>query len=253
MTGHRDEGLALGIDFGGTGIKGALVNTRSGSLEADRHRIPTPDPATPETVAETVAELVRHFDWRGPVGCTVPGRVRNGVVETAANIDEAWIGTDAASLFAAATGMRAAVLNDADAAGLAELRFGAGANERGTLLVLTFGTGIGSALFRDGRMVPNAELGHIELGGKTIERWASNAARKKSDLSWKEWAGRVQKILDHLEFVLSPDLIVIGGGVSRPHRWERFGDLLRTRCRLERARLENEAGLVGAACAAVES
>jgi len=250
---HRLPQVVLGVDVGGTGIKGALVDTKAGTLLGDRHRIPTPQPATPKAVARTVAEIAEHFKWSGRMGCTVPARVRQGVVETAANIDEAWIETDAAALFREATGHPALVLNDADAAGLAEVRFGAGAGERGTVLVLTLGTGIGSALFVDGRLVPNTELGHLERDGSTLEIRASNATRKQEDLSWEAWAERVQEALEYLEFLLAPDLVVIGGGVSRPQRWERFAHLLEARARLVPAKLENEAGLIGAAWAARRS
>jgi polyphosphate glucokinase len=246
----RAASVVLGIDVGGTGIKGALIDTREGVLTRDRHRIPTPQPASPAAVAETVAEIARTFKWRGRMGCTMPARVRKGVVETAANIEPAWIGVDAPALFEKATGLRTAVLNDADAAGLAEVRFGAGRGQRGTVLMLTLGTGIGSALFTDGRLVPNTEFGHLELDGLILEHRASNAIRKQEDLPWEDWAARVQEVLDHIEFILAPDLIIIGGGVSRPRRWDRFSHLLETRARLVPARLENEAGAIGAAWAA---
>lgn len=242
--------LVLGIDVGGTGIKGAPVDVRTGHLARPRWRAPTPQPATPEAVAGAVAALARHFGWSGPIGCTVPARVRRGIVETASNIDPTWIGTDAEALLAEATGRPVRVLNDADAAGLAEVRFGAARDQPGTVLVLTLGTGIGSALFVDGRLVPNTELGHLELDGHVLEHRVSNGARRREELPWTTWAARLQRALDHLEFVLAPDLIVIGGGVSRPARWTAFGPLLRTRARLVPARLENEAGLVGAAWAA---
>lgn len=241
----------LGIDIGGTGIKGALVDTGAGRLTTKRQRILTPQPATPDAVAETVAAIAKHFDWKGPLGVTVPARVRNGVVETAANITRDWIGTDAARLFKRATGSPTVILNDADAAGLAEIRFGAGrARPRGTVLMLTLGTGIGSALFTDGRLVPNTEFGHLELDGLILEHRASNDVRKREELPWEDWAERVQLVLDHVEFILSPDLLIIGGGVSRPKRWERFSHLLKTRAKLVPAELENEAGLIGAAWAA---
>lgn len=246
---HKPK-VVLGVDVGGTGIKGALVDTKHGELRTDRHRILTPQPATPEAVATTVAEIAEHFGWKGRLGATIPARVRRGVVETAANIDEAWVGVDARALLSDATGLATTVLNDADAAGLAEVRFGAGRGHDGTVLVLTLGTGIGSALFIDGRLVPNTEFGHLELDGLILEHRASNAVRKREDLPWEAWAGRVQEALEHIEFVLAPDLIVIGGGVSRPGRWKNFGHLLRTRARLLPAALENEAGLIGAAWAA---
>jgi polyphosphate glucokinase len=247
---HRLPQVVLGVDVGGTGIKGALVDTKAGALVGERHRIPTPQPATPEAVAATVAEIATHFKWTGRMGCTMPALVRRGIIESAINIDPSWVGTDGAALFAKATGHPAYVLNDADAAGLAEVRFGAGAGQGGTVLVLTLGTGVGSALFVEGHLVPNTEFGHLELDGLIVEHRASNAVRKRDDLPWETWAERVQEMLDHMDFLLSPDLIVIGGGVSRPQRWANFGHLLRTRARLLPAALQNEAGLIGAAWAA---
>lgn len=242
----------LGIDIGGSGVKGAPVHTKKGHLLTDRERIPTPQPATPEAVAETVAAIYEHFDWSGPIGCTIPARVQNGITETAANIDDSWIGTDVEQLFEEAIGSHAVVLNDADAAGLAEITFGRGRNEPGTVLVLTFGTGIGSALFRDGELVPNTELGHLRWDADhVLEDRAADSARTRDDLSWEEWATeRVQPTLEHLEFVFSPDLIIVGGGASRPHKWEEYSPHLTTKARLKPAKLENEAGLIGAALAA---
>lgn len=242
---------ALGIDVGGSGVKGAPVHLKRGALLAERFRIPTPQPATPEAVAQTVARVAQKFGWGGPIGCTVPARVRKGVVETAANIDPSWIGTPAAKLFRRHTGQPVAVLNDADAAGLAEVRFGAGQGHRGVALMLTFGTGIGSALFLDGRLVPNTELGHLLLDGHDAESRAADAARERDGLSWEAWAReRVQPFLDHVEFLFSPDLLIVGGGVSRPDKWALFGPLLKTKARLAPAALGNEAGIVGAAFAA---
>ncbi len=242
---------ALGIDVGGSGVKGAPVHLKRGALLADRFRLPTPQPATPEAVAETVAAVARKFAWDGPIGCTVPARVRQGIVETAANIDPSWIGTPAARLFRRHTGQPVAVLNDADAAGLAEVRFGAGRGERGVALLLTFGTGIGSALFLDGRLVPNTEMGHLLLNNRDAEDDAADAARERDGLSWEAWARtRVQPYLAHVEFLFAPDLLIVGGGVSRPDKWALFGPLLETRARLVPAALGNEAGIVGAAYAA---
>ena len=240
----------LGIDIGGTGIKGALVNTSTGSLIGDRQRIATPESAMPDQVAAVVSKLVRHFKWQGTLGIALPARVKGGFALTAANIDPSWIGTDAARLFKRSTGYDTVVLNDADAAGLAEMTFGAGRGTSGVALVLTFGTGIGSALFVDGRLVPNTELGHLELQGGIAEAYAAGSARKRDQLSWEAWAGRAQQYLDHVEFVFAPDLIVIGGGISRPKRARKYFHLLSTQARLVPARLQNEAGIVGAACAA---
>ena len=247
MSKTKSPRVVLGVDIGGTGIKGALVDTKRGALIGERHRIATPQPATPKAVAKTVTAIAEHFGWQGRMGCTVPARVRHGLVETAINIDAAWIGTDARRLIARATGLPVLVLNDADAAGLAEIRFGAGRDVAGTVVVLTLGTGLGSALFIDGTLVPNTEFGHLELDGVILEHTASGAARVREDLPWEDWAERVQAALDHIEFILSPDLIIIGGGVSRPQRWGEFGHLLTTRARLVPAALTNEAGIVGAA------
>lgn len=240
----------LGIDIGGSGIKGALVDARTGSLIGDRHRIATPESAMPDQVAAVVRKLVRHFNWKGTLGIALPARVKGGVALTAANIDDSWIGTDAAKLFRESTGCDAVVLNDADAAGLAEMTFGAGRGASGVALVLTFGTGIGSALFVDGHLVPNTEFGHLELRGGIAEAYAAASVKKRQQLTWEDWAGRAQEYLDHIEFVFAPDLIVIGGGISRPKRAKKYLHLLTTKARLVPAQLQNEAGIVGAACAA---
>ncbi len=243
----------LGIDIGGSGIKGAPVHTKKGVLLKDRYRIPTPQPATPRDVAMTVAEVMKATDWDGPIGCTVPGRVVKGVVETAANIDASWTGTDARKLFRKTCGVPVAVINDADAAGLAEVRFGAGRKQKGTVLLLTFGTGIGSALFIDGTLVPNTEFGHARFDHRIAEHVAADSVRTKEHLTWERWAKRrVQPVLEMYEFLLSPDLIIIGGGVSKPERWEAFGPALQTKAVLKPAALGNEAGIVGAALAARE-
>lgn len=244
----------LGIDIGGSGVKGAPVHLKRGELLADRHRIPTPQPATPEAIAAVVGEIAEHFSWEGPVGCALPGVVRRGTVYTAANIDAGWVGTNAKKLLKKVLSTKPAVLNDADAAGLAEMRYGAGRRrKRGTLLVLTFGTGIGSALFRDGDLVPNTELGHLHFlvdGHDGIaEHYASAREREAAGLSWEDWAARVQLFLDHVEELLHPDHIIIGGGVSKEKRWVKFGHLLETRAKLLPAELQNNAGIVGAAAA----
>ena len=235
----------LGIDIGGSGIKAAPVDVDKGELASERKRIKTPQPSHPEAVAKVVAKLVRHFDYEGPVGCTFPAVVRRGVTLSAANVDQAWIGTDAAALFTEATGQPFMVLNDADAAGVAEMKFGAGREAEGVAFVLTFGTGIGSALFVDGKLVPNTELGHLELDGREVEPWAADRARKDEDLSWKRWAKRVNTYLEHLEFLFSPDLFILGGGVSK--KSDKFLPYLNTKSPVVPAELLNEAGIVGAA------
>ncbi len=239
----------LGIDIGGTGIKAAPVDVATGALLAERVKVPTPQPAEPDAIAEAVQGLVAGFGWTGPAGVTFPGVVVGGVTHTAANLDKSWLGRDARALFAKATGLQVKLLNDADAAGVAEMRFGAGAGQRGTVLLLTFGTGIGSALFADGVLVPNTEFGHIEIRGKDAEKRASERARVEHDLDWGAWAGRVEEYLGHMEALLSPSLMIIGGGVSR--KADKFLPYLRDlRTRVTPALLQNNAGLVGAAMAA---
>ncbi len=205
----------LGIDIGGSGVKGAPVDTATGRLMAERQKLATPQPATPEAIANVVGQLVRAFEWTGPVGITFPGVVVEGVIQTAANVDPSWIGVDAIKLFGSETKLGVTVLNDADAAGVAEMRFGAGHGVTGTVLLLTLGTGIGSALFTDGVLVPNTEFGHIQIRGKDAEKRASEHAKEEHDLSWGDWAGRVDEYLAHMEALISPGLIIIGGGVSR--------------------------------------
>jgi len=238
---------ALGIDIGGSGIKAAPVNLATGALVRDRYRIPTPQPSTPRAVVEVVKKLTTHFQWRGRVGITFPGVVRHGVLLSAANMHKGWIGVDAPKAFRRATKGPVTVLNDADAAGLAEMTLGAGKRARGVVLVLTFGTGIGSALFVDGRLVPNTELGHVELRGRDAELRASERAREDGNLSWVRWAQRVDEFLHHLEMLFSPDLFIIGGGASK--KADKFLPLLTVNAKVVPARLRNEAGIVGAALA----
>ncbi|MEZ5232995.1 MAG: ROK family protein [Acidimicrobiales bacterium] len=237
--------VVLGIDIGGSGIKAAPVDPATGRLLAERHRIPTPQPSAPEAVAGVVAALCDHFDWTGPVGCTFPGVVKAGRTRTAANVDDAWIDLDAAGLFSERTGRPVTVMNDADAAGLAEARFGAGAGRLGVVLVLTLGTGIGSALIHDGVLVPNTELGHLQLRGKDAEQRAAARIRDEKNLSWKQYARLVDEYLALVEKALWPDLIIIGGGVS--NRADRWFHLLHSRAELLPAAFGNNAGIVGAA------
>jgi polyphosphate glucokinase len=235
---------ALGIDIGGSGIKGAPVDVETGELTAERFRIPTPRPAEPGPVAEVVAGIVRHFGWTGPIGVTFPGVVVDGEVRTAVNLHDAWRGVHAGDLFGGAT-----VLNDADAAGTAEMTYGKGRGRRGVVLMLTFGTGIGSALFVDGVLVPNTELGHLELRGKDAELRASDRAREEHDLSWPKWAARVEEYLRHVEMLFSPSLIIVGGGVSK--KADKFLPHVHLDTPVVPAALRNQAGIVGAARAAV--
>ena len=243
----------LGVDIGGSGVKGAPVNVKKGKLTATRHRFPTPQPSTPDAVGDTVAEIVKHFDWQGAVGCTFPAVVQRGIVHSAANVDKSWIEVDGQTLLTEKSGCPVLLLNDADAAGLAEMKFGAGKGRRGVVLVLTLGTGIGSAFFVDGALMPNTELGHMVMmtrSGNALEAedYASDRARKEDSLNWQQWARRVDEYLATLEALFSPDLFIIGGGVSKRH--QKFLPLLNTRAEVVPARLLNEAGIVGAALAA---
>lgn len=240
----------MGVDIGGSGIKGAPVDLERGELAQERHKVLTPHPATPEGVAGCVAEVVGAFDWSGPVGVTFPGVVTGGVTRSAANVDKAWVGTDAAALLSRELGgLPVTVLNDADAAGVAEMTYGAGRGRQGTVILLTLGTGIGSALFTDGRLVANSELGHLELKGHDAEKRASVKAKEDGDLSWEHWAHRLQKYLEHVEMLFSPDLFILGGGVSR--KPEKFLPLIEgIRAEIVPAQLQNNAGIVGAAMAA---
>jgi polyphosphate glucokinase len=240
--------VILGIDVGGSGVKGAPVDLATGTLTEERHRVPTPQPAYVDNLVATVAEVAGRFPGADRVGITFPGVVVDGVVRTAANVDRSWIDAPAADLFGAAVGHPVVVLNDADAAGVAEMEFGVGKGQPGTTLMLTFGTGIGSALFRDGRLVPNTELGHLELHGHDAELKASDRAREVEDLDWKQWAHRVQMYLRHVEYLLQPDLIIIGGGVSK--KADRFLPHVSIRTRVVPAALQNNAGIIGAAIAA---
>ncbi|GAA0806559.1 polyphosphate--glucose phosphotransferase [Spirilliplanes yamanashiensis] len=240
--------VVLGIDIGGSGVKGAPVDPALGELTAERHRVPTPQPSDVTSVVKAVVEVVAQFEAPDRVGVTFPGVVIDGVVRTAANMDKSWVGAPAAQLFADAIGRPAVVLNDADAAGVAEMTFGAGRGRTGTTLMLTFGTGIGSALFLDGRLVPNTEFGHLELDGFDAELKASDRAREVEDLAWDEWAGRVQRYLRHVELLLQPGLIIVGGGVSKKaEKWLPHVDI---RTPIVPAVLRNEAGIIGAAAAA---
>ena len=243
---------AFGIDIGGTGIKGAPVDLATGKLVTDRKKIATPHPATPEAVTEVVKEVAQSFGWTGATGATFPGVVVNGTIRTAANVDKSWIGTDAAGLFGKAIGTGVAVLNDADAAGIAEMTFGAGVGVQGTVLMLTFGTGVGSALFVDGVLVPNTEFGHIEIRGKDAEKRASERGKTDHGWGWKDWTDRVSEYLQHLEALLSPGLIIVGGGISRES--EKWVPLLTgVQAKIVPAALHNDAGIVGAAMAAGSS
>jgi len=238
----------LGIDIGGSAVKAAPVDTERGVLLAERLRLPTAERISPEQMAELVAAAVNHFAWRGPVGVGFPAVVQHGVALSAANISADWIGDNLQARFTEATGLPVTALNDADAAGLAEMRFGAGAGRAGTVILVTIGTGLGTALFCDGVLFPNTELGHLTLKGQDAERYASDAARKRKGLSWKQWGRRFNRYLQLLDQLFSPELIILGGGASRRH--EKFLPQLAVRGELAVAQLQNDAGIVGAALAA---
>jgi polyphosphate glucokinase len=238
---------ALGIDIGGTGIKGALVNTDSGELLTERYRLLTPRPATPKAMIAVMDEIVNHFNWQGPVGCGYPGVVKGGVTYTASNVSKKWIGFNLVQALRELTGCDVVALNDADAAGLAEMRLGAGRDQNGVVLIITLGTGIGTALFVAGQLVPNLELGHIEIGGKEAEDRAAAVVRKQAKLSWKKWGKRVNRYLITMERLIWPDLIIVGGGVSKSHA--KFFPSFTTQTQVVPAEMLNQAGIIGAAMA----
>ncbi len=240
----------LGIDIGGSGIKGALVNTETGEMVTDRLRIPTPQPATPQAVIKTIKEIIKYFDYSGPLGLGIPSVVLDGIVMSAANIDDGWIGFPGQKAIAEATGLKATLLNDADVAAIAEMRFGAGRGHLETAMIFTLGTGIGSAMFVNGRLVPNLELGHIFMRNrkKDAEAYASDRIRKEKALSWQEWGGRLNAYFQYIEALFSPQLIIIGGGVSKKH--EKFLKYIDVRAKVVPAQFLNQAGIVGAALAA---
>ena len=238
----------LGIDIGGSGIKGAIVDLEKGDFATDRLRIDTPQPAKPEPVAEVVAEISRHFDWKGSIGCTFPAIVKKGVTLSAANVDDEWIGTDAQALISKATGNPTIVLNDADAAGIAEMQFGAGKGRDGLVIIVTLGTGIGTAFFMNGVLIPNTEFGHVQIRGKDAEHRASDKVRQDKGYSWKKWGKRLTEYFQHMEFLFSPDLFIIGGGVSK--KSDKYFPYIDCPTEMVPAQLLNRAGIVGAAMAA---
>jgi polyphosphate glucokinase len=248
---EQELGRGFGIDIGGSGMKAAVVDLDTGELASERIRIPTPKPATPAAMADVAGELVRRHEWTGPIGVGFPGIVRRGVVHSAANLDSSWLGVDADRLFTAACGVDVAMVNDADAAGLAEVRWGAARGVDGVVLVLTFGTGIGSGLFFDGVLVPNTELGHLELDGRDAESHAAASVREREGIGWKRWAPRVERYLRHLEMLFSPDLFVIGGGASKAAR--EWLPRISIATPIVAASMANNAGIVGAALVAREA
>lgn len=241
----------LGIDVGASGIKGALVDLDKGKLYGERFRVPTPQPSTPAAMAQAFAEITDFFNYKGVVGCGFPALVKNGVAQSAANIDSSWVDTNIETVFGEACGCRVHATNDADAAGMAEMRYGIGKGENGLVIMITIGTGLGSAIFYKGVMIPNTELGHLKWhNGKSAELYASSGARERLKISRKEWAGRFNEYLQHLELLFSPDLFILGGGESK--FFESYKDILRTNARVIPAKLLNNAGIIGAAAYAAE-
>jgi len=238
----------LGIDIGGSGVKGAIVDTKKGEMLTERFRVPTPEPASPDAVSKVITEIVKHFNWTGPIGAGYPGVVQNGIIRTAANVDKAWININIENLLSNTTACPVTVVNDADAAGLAEMKFGTGRDNKGLVLLITVGTGLGTVMFSGGKLVPNLELGHIILRGEDAEKYASDAARKNDNISWEKWASRFNEYIKRLEDLTWPDLIIIGGGVSK--RAELFQGLLQARAKIIPAQFQNNAGIIGAAYAA---
>ncbi|MBN8581593.1 MAG: ROK family protein [Anaerolineae bacterium] len=236
---------ALGIDIGGSGIKGAPVDIKTGKLLAERIRIPTPNGAKPKAVALVVAEIAQAFNWKKEIGVGFPAPIKHGVALMAANVSEKWVGTNADELFTSITGCKCHVGNDADVAGMAEMAFGMGKGEHGTVIMITLGTGIGSAIFYNGHLLPNTEFGHMQINGKDAEHRASDAARQREDMSWKKYAKRLNEYLNEMEKLFWPDLFIIGGGISKQH--EKFLPLLKLQSRVVPAQFQNEAGIVGAA------
>jgi polyphosphate glucokinase len=235
----------LGIDIGGSGIKGAIVDIENGKLLSERYRIPTPNPSTPAAVAECIRLINDHFNWKDQIGCGFPAVIHGGKVLTASNIDEGWIGVNVVELIQNVTNCETHVVNDADAAGLAEMQFGSGRNHNGVVMIITVGTGLGTALFTQRILLPNTEFGQVLLNGQIAERYAADGVRKKLDLSWKKWAKRFNQYLAEIERLLWPDLIIIGGGVSKKH--DKFFHYLKCSIEIIPAQLRNEAGIIGAA------
>jgi polyphosphate glucokinase len=247
---EKEMKVALGIDIGGSGIKGALVDTKRGEMVTDRYRIPTPRPATPDAVIAVVEKIRRHFNYEGPIGVGFPGIVIDGVTYSAVNIHPDWYKFNARKHIAKATGCDVIVGNDADVAGYAEMRFGAGKKAKGEVMIFTLGTGIGSSMFVKHACVPNLEMGHLYLPGHEVdaELYASDRIRKEEKLSWKKWGKRLDEYFQHIEFLFSPQLIIIGGGVIKHH--DKFLKYIKTNAQVVPAKLLNEAGIIGAAAAA---
>jgi len=244
----------LGIDIGGSGAKGAVIDVRTGEMITERYKVPTPEPVLPARLGEIVGEIVSHHNWSGPVGVAMPAIVRNGVVASAANIHHDWMGVDGVSLFEHHVLDRVVLLNDADAAAIAESRLGVGEGVAGLMALLTLGTGIGSGLVLDGKLLPNSELGHLEFHGDDAERYAAASAREREALPWEEWTARVNEFLAHIVFIFSPQLIVLGGGIAKEGESQEWFPLIRVEhTRVALTEFRNNAGIVGAALAAADT
>lgn len=241
----KKSNLILGIDIGGTGIKAGLVNITTGNLVGDVTKIKTPKPSSPANVLKAVREVINTLGYQGPVGCGFPAIVHNAVIQNAANIDQKWVGTDAEKLFNQIKGCTFHVANDADMAGMAEMHFGLGKGKKGTVIFITIGTGLGSALFRDGTLIPNTEFGHLNYKKEDFEFYASNTARERNKMSWKAWGLQFNHFMQHLQFIFSPDLIILGGGLSK--RWSDFKSQIKVKVKVIPASLQNHAGIIGAA------
>jgi polyphosphate glucokinase len=237
----------LGIDIGGSSLKGAPVDLSTGQLVTEPTRVETPKKLKPQQMADAVAEIAQRFKWRGPIGCGFPGVVRDGVTSFAGNLDQSFLGVNVDVMFRATTKRRVHVINDADAAGLAEVHFGAGRDRPGTLMMLTFGTGVGSGFFQNGHLIPNTELGYLPIRGRSAEKWVAASVKDKKKLSYREWGGRLNQYLQLVEVVLNPDLMIIGGGISADHaKWMKY---VKVKTEVVPAALHNGAGIVGAALA----
>jgi polyphosphate glucokinase len=246
MENKDNNNIRLGIDVGGSGIKGALIDITTGELQSERIRYETQPPATPEFIAGKIKLIVNEFDYSGPVGIAFPASIQDGIIKTATNIDDSWLNRDAKELFSNFIPNKTFLINDADAAGLAEMKFGRGKDQKGVVIMITVGTGLGTAIFTDGKLLPNTELGHVHYKDKVAEKWASDATRKKKDLSWKKWAKRFDKYMRYLERLFNPEMIIIGGGMSK--KFEKFENhLKRVNAKVYPAQLYNHAGMIGAA------
>ena len=235
----------LGIDIGGTGIKGAIVNTQKGTLITERYRVLTPNPATPEAVSKIIYNFTKHFQWNGPIGCGFPSVVQKDIVKTASNIDKSWVNINLAELISRVTSCKTKVINDADAAGIAEMKFGSGKGNKDVVIMITVGTGIGSAIFTNGKLFPNTEFGQIIFRGDIAEKYISGKIKKDQNLSWKKWSFRFNEYIEYIEKLIYPDMIIIGGGLCK--KSEKFIEYISANSKIEIAQLRNNAGIIGAA------